>query len=172
MDIRDILERTATLEISEDEAVTLLQAALTPSAEPATGLAADAAVAGAATDGPRNAPGDAGLRNAFEAMFAAMAGDLLGIAPDDLDLRRPVADYGLNSIIASEFTGRLQDRFGIELSPTVLFEFRDLRGVVAHVVDNHGAALVRAGLGAAPAGAAPAPASGPVEPPLRPRREA
>ncbi|CAO3460592.1 hypothetical protein [Azospirillum argentinense] len=176
MDIRDILERTATLEISEDEAVTLLQAALTPPAEPpaepATGLAADAAVAGSATDGPRNAPGDAGLRIAFEAVFAAMAGDLLGIAPDDLDLRRPVADYGLNSIIASEFTGRLQDRFGIELSPTVLFEFRDLRGVVAHVVDNHGAALIRAGLGAAPAGAAPAPASVLAEPPLRPRREA
>src|SRR5271170_4436464 len=63
--------------------------------------------------------------------------DLLKIEPGEINPDTPLMSLGVDSIGATEFIGRFAKRYGIKLPPTVLFEFRDVRGFAEHVVAHH-----------------------------------
>ncbi len=62
--------------------------------------------------------------------------DLKDLA-DDVEL----SEYGFDSIGFTQFANALNDRFDLELTPTVFFEYPTLSGLAGHLSTNHGAVL-------------------------------
>jgi pimeloyl-ACP methyl ester carboxylesterase/acyl carrier protein len=68
--------------------------------------------------------------------------DLLKMRPGEIDADTPLMSLGVDSISATEFIGRFAKQYGFKLPPTVLFEFRDVRGFAEHVLEHHRDKLV------------------------------
>jgi acyl carrier protein len=47
----------------------------------------------------------------------------LGLSPEEIDIRRPFTEYGLDSMIGVFLAGDLEDWLGLRLSATVLWEY-------------------------------------------------
>lgn len=50
-------------------------------------------------------------------------GKKLGIDSNSIDLSKPFASYGLSSVVAVEMTGEIGEKFGIELSPVLFYQY-------------------------------------------------
>lgn len=85
-------------------------------------------------------------------LFAAVS----GIAPAELDLRTPLADYGIGSFLVSRLNARLEAELG-ERERGLFFAHRDLAGVAGVLAERHGEHLV--------GGASDRPVAGPVAAP-------
>src|SRR5215510_13717440 len=46
-----------------------------------------------------------------------------GLAPEDIDVRKPFTEYGLDSIVGVFLAGDLEEWLGLKLSPTVLWDY-------------------------------------------------
>jgi acyl carrier protein len=46
----------------------------------------------------------------------------LAIAPDQIDVTRPLAEYGLNSVYALTLYGEIEDHFGVPVEPTMAWD--------------------------------------------------
>ncbi|MBX7168178.1 MAG: SDR family NAD(P)-dependent oxidoreductase [Pirellulales bacterium] len=57
----------------------------------------------------------------------------LEVAPDTLDVRRPLVDQGLDSILATRIARELGERFGERLPATLCFEFPTAEQLAAHL---------------------------------------
>jgi acyl carrier protein len=47
----------------------------------------------------------------------------LGLSPEDIDMRKPFTEYGLDSMVGVFLAGDLEDWLGLQLSATVLWEY-------------------------------------------------
>jgi len=47
----------------------------------------------------------------------------LGLAPEDIDVRKPFTEYGLDSMVGVFLAGDLEEWLGLQLSPTVLWDY-------------------------------------------------
>lgn len=47
----------------------------------------------------------------------------LAIAPDQIDVTRPLAEYGLNSVYALTLSGEIEDHFGVPVEPTMTWDY-------------------------------------------------
>ncbi|UFR06751.1 SDR family NAD(P)-dependent oxidoreductase [Streptomyces sp. Go40/10] len=108
-------------------------------AEPALSRATDPAPSGTAEPAPR---GTADL-DAVTAGLAAEVSAQLGLPAEEIDADEELGEYGFDSISLTELAGRLGERYGLTLAPTVFFEHRTLRALAAHLVDTHGAEPAR-----------------------------
>ena len=52
--------------------------------------------------------------------------ELLNIAPDTIDIRKPFASYGLSSLDAVTLSGDLEELLGRRLSPTLAYDHPDI----------------------------------------------
>ncbi|WP_186400374.1 non-ribosomal peptide synthetase [Stappia sp. P2PMeth1] len=95
------------------------------------------------------------------------AGAILKVALDDLDADVELTEYGFDSISFTQFANRLNDRFGLDLTPTLFFEHPVLETLAAHLAERHAAAMI-AVLGGAPAPEAllPVAPTGPAPAPV------
>jgi acyl carrier protein len=57
--------------------------------------------------------------NAVEGWMTAWLTTRAGVDPADVDLEKPFADYGLDSITAVEMSGEIEDWSGIALTPVI-----------------------------------------------------
>ncbi|KYF88598.1 hypothetical protein BE20_22555 [Sorangium cellulosum] len=73
-----------------------------------------------------------------------MTAEILKLDVEEVDLRQPVVDYGLNSVLATEFIERFEKLFGIKLAPTVFFEYQDLHALANHLVERYPDRIERA----------------------------
>jgi len=64
-------------------------------------------------------------------------GETLNIMPAAIDLEKSFADYGLDSILGSEFSHRLRKALGIEFSQTDLFDFASVAKLEEHLKTLH-----------------------------------
>ncbi|MFD9093334.1 SDR family NAD(P)-dependent oxidoreductase [Streptomyces collinus] len=114
-------------------------------------------------------PGTADLTAVTAAVAAEVSGQL-DLPVEEIDADEELGEYGFDSISLTELAGRLNDRYGLTLAPTVFFEHRTLRGLVGHLVDTYGAELgrvhgtdpgpsVSVSASASASGSAPSPAS-------------
>jgi acyl carrier protein len=62
--------------------------------------------------------------------------DLLGIGEHEIDIHEPFASYGLSSIATVSFSGRLEDWLGIELSPTLAWDYPTIEALAAYLADR------------------------------------
>ncbi|MBY4012776.1 acyl carrier protein [Rhodococcus fascians] len=57
-----------------------------------------------------------------EWLISKVAG-FLNIAPETVDIDRPLAEYGLDSVYALTLCGDMEDAFGIEVEPTMAWDY-------------------------------------------------
>jgi acyl transferase domain-containing protein/NAD(P)-dependent dehydrogenase (short-subunit alcohol dehydrogenase family) len=69
------------------------------------------------------------------AHLAAVVARELKIAADDLDPEAPLADYGLDSVMAMKILSRLEATFG-DLPPTLLLELQTIAAFARHLVEH------------------------------------
>ncbi|MFG3014163.1 SDR family NAD(P)-dependent oxidoreductase [Streptomyces cinerochromogenes] len=103
-------------------------------AEPASSRATGPASSRAAEPAPR---GTADV-DAVTAAVAAEVSAQLGLPVEEIDADEELGEYGFDSISLTELAGRLGERYGLTLAPTVFFEHRTLRALAAHLVDTYG----------------------------------
>ncbi|MEV0689371.1 SDR family NAD(P)-dependent oxidoreductase [Streptomyces sp. NPDC050388] len=61
----------------------------------------------------------------------------LKVPADEIDVDGEFGEYGFDSISLTELAGRLGDRFGVNLAPTVFFEYRTVDSVAAHLAATY-----------------------------------
>ena len=59
-----------------------------------------------------------------------------GVEPGDVDLEKPFADYGLDSMTAVEMSGEIEDWSGIQLTPIVAWNYPTVAQLSAYIVDQ------------------------------------
>lgn len=60
----------------------------------------------------------------------------LGIGPQDIDIRKPVTEYGLDSITGVSLAGDLEDWLRLQLSPTVLWDYPTIESLALHLAEE------------------------------------
>lgn len=65
---------------------------------------------------------EADARDVVAEMIAEKVAEVLGMTPDAIDLARPVADLGLDSLMGMELKLGLEERLGVDLPPMLLAE--------------------------------------------------
>jgi acyl carrier protein len=61
---------------------------------------------------------------------------LLKIDRDQIDRRRPFAEYGLDSLAAVTLSGELERWLGRELSPTLAWDYPTIESLARHLADQ------------------------------------
>lgn len=54
-------------------------------------------------------------------------------APETIDPTVPLAEYGMDSVAALSLCGDLEEEFGLEVEPTLLWDFPTVAGLVRHL---------------------------------------
>ncbi len=74
-----------------------------------------------------------------------IACDILKIHAEQIDWESPLSDYGFDSISLTELANRVNDRFGLDLTPVVFFEHATLDSFVRFLDREFGPGLAGAG---------------------------
>lgn len=72
----------------------------------------------------------------IEAWLLAKIAEHTQILPVEINIRQPLAEYGLNSLAAVRISGELQEWIGREFSPTLLYDYPTLEGLARHIADE------------------------------------
>ncbi len=68
--------------------------------------------------------------------LAQKVGEQLGIAADDIDVRMPFNSYGLQSVQAMAIAETGRQRFGLELSPLVIWNCPTIAALSSHIAQE------------------------------------
>jgi polyketide synthase PksN len=82
------------------------------------------------------------LRNAAFKELVHQVSDLMGVAPKLIEADSEFSAYGFDSITFLEFTNRLNAEYGLDLMPTLFFEYTSLTALADYLVSQHEAALL------------------------------
>ena len=103
------------------------------------------AIAGTAkSSGPRPGVAERELVRWLHGLGRRRLANILNVNAAQISIDLSFSQLGIDSLKAVEIIGRLSDDLGIELSPTLLFEFATLRKLSEHLVRAQSAALARA----------------------------
>src|SRR5215472_10516589 len=59
--------------------------------------------------------------------------EVLGVEPQDIDIREPFTSYGLTSVDAVGLSGDLEEWLGLSLSPTLAYEYPTIEILSRHL---------------------------------------
>ncbi|MCF2943977.1 SDR family NAD(P)-dependent oxidoreductase [Paenibacillus tarimensis] len=76
-------------------------------------------------------------RNAVIMQVRASIAGCLGIKPELLDMEKPFAELGVDSIVAVEIVADLNSKLKIKLKNTVLFDYNDGASLLNHLLTKH-----------------------------------
>lgn len=131
-----------------------ISASAVPTPEPAAAAPAAAgaakpaaAPAAAATDGD-------GLALAVQKALSAIVMDFLKIDADDIDLDTILLDLGFDSIGLTSFSNLVNQKYDLDITPVLFFEYPNIREIAAHLARDHRENIQRVHGGGAAAGAA------------------
>jgi acyl carrier protein len=91
--------------------------------------------AGTKTDPQENGHG-ARLVETLQAWMIMRLSEELNLAPADIDARRPLLSYGVDSVVAFSLTGELADLLGRELPTTLFWDLPTLEGLAFYLADE------------------------------------
>lgn len=86
----------------------------------------------------------ADLRRLVLAGLVDEASTQLKVSADDLDPDVELTEYGFDSIGFTQFANRLNDRFDLDLTPTLFFEYPTLDGLAGHLSEEETGAMAAA----------------------------
>ena len=70
---------------------------------------------------------------AIQTWLVERLSDLLGLAPDSIDVQLPFENYGLSSREAITISGELEEWLGRNLSPTLIYEYPNIAALAGHL---------------------------------------
>lgn len=70
----------------------------------------------------------------IQTWISTYVADLLSIHPDQIDVTIPFDRYGLDSSAAVGMTGDLEDWIGMELDPTLLYDYPTITALAQHLI--------------------------------------
>ncbi|MBL4647603.1 MAG: SDR family NAD(P)-dependent oxidoreductase, partial [Gammaproteobacteria bacterium] len=73
----------------------------------------------------------------LEADMKQLVFDVLKLPVEKIDLHAPLNDYGLDSIMMTELTNRINDYFSLDLTPAVWFTQTSLQGFIDYLAQEH-----------------------------------
>ncbi|MCZ8519621.1 SDR family NAD(P)-dependent oxidoreductase [Paenibacillus caseinilyticus] len=79
----------------------------------------------------------AGRLENVQAVLMAAVSKLLMVKPEDIDVHSDLNEYGFDSISLTQFANRLNDELGLELTPTVFFEYTTLHEVAEYLIAEY-----------------------------------
>ncbi|SOD63843.1 Acyl transferase domain-containing protein [Streptomyces zhaozhouensis] len=140
-----------------------VEAPARPAADRAPAPAPAAPAPASATTAPRAVPADEEVTERLTRRLKHLLSAQLKLAPERIDARVPLEDYGMSSVLVMELTAELEKSFGA-LSKTLLYEYASLEELAGHLAArHHDAVLALLGLAAPdPAPAADSPAEAPA----------
>ena len=81
------------------------------------------------------------LEQRVKAMLVGMVSSVIKVKPDDIDGDTALSEYGFDSISLTEFGNALNQRYHVEVKPTIFFEYPTLDALAGHLAREHHAAL-------------------------------
>ncbi len=69
--------------------------------------------------------------------LVAMVSTLLKFNADDIDLEAEMSEYGFDSILLTELTNRINNKYGLELMPTIFFEHPTLESLSCYLAETY-----------------------------------
>ena len=87
---------------------------------------------------------------------------LLKVDRDAVSVDDELVDYGFDSIILTELANRMNDHYGLDITPASFFEHATIREFAGFLMKNHGDAIRKHSRPTAPPESAPAPVPAPV----------
>ncbi|MBA3774790.1 MAG: SDR family NAD(P)-dependent oxidoreductase [Ramlibacter sp.] len=95
-----------------------------------------------AGDAPTAAPmAKESLQSQAEQMLAQQVSDLLKVDAKEIDAGVELGEYGFDSIGFTQFANALNDALGLELAPTLFFEYSTLATLARYLVKAHEGAV-------------------------------
>jgi acyl carrier protein len=79
------------------------------------------------------------LAASIEHWLVTKIADLSGLAPEDIDICQPFANYGLNSAEAVVLAGDLGDMLGVSLSATLAWDYPTISLLSEKLAEHLGA---------------------------------
>jgi len=79
---------------------------------------------------------DARVAETIQAWMVTRLSEELKLAPAELDIRMPLMNYGLDSIVAFTLTGELADRLGHDLPATFFWDYPTIEILARHLADE------------------------------------
>lgn len=92
-------------------------------------------------------------------LVLARIAEVAGTTPERIDAATELGTYGFNSVLLTTLANRLNDTFGVALTPVTFYEFPTADAITEHLVGRH-AGIVHAALSVSDSSA---PESAPVE---------
>jgi acyl carrier protein len=72
----------------------------------------------------------------IQAWIVSYLAELLEVNPEEIDVTKPFERYGLDSSAAVGMTGDLEDWLGIEIDPTLLYDYPTVEALVHHLISE------------------------------------
>ncbi|MFC1851060.1 SDR family NAD(P)-dependent oxidoreductase, partial [candidate division CSSED10-310 bacterium] len=76
-------------------------------------------------------------------MLVQSVSKLLKVSSQDIDSEAELSEYGFDSIMLTEFANRLNEKFRLELTPTLFFEYPTIHSFAKYLIDEHQALFAR-----------------------------
>ena len=77
------------------------------------------------------------LQGAIQETLIREVSELLNVDMTDIDADIELHELGFDSILTASFTNKLNRSYGLELMPTVFFEYPTIGGLSSYLVDNY-----------------------------------
>lgn len=101
-----------------------------------------AATASAAATAPA-AGEDGDLAIAVQGALSQIVMDFLKIDADDVDLDTILLDLGFDSIGLTSFSNMVNDKYGLDITPVLFFEYPSIREIAKHLAQDHRENMLR-----------------------------
>ncbi|HLO85985.1 MAG TPA: beta-ketoacyl synthase N-terminal-like domain-containing protein [Nostocaceae cyanobacterium] len=69
----------------------------------------------------------------IQAWLISKVAEQLQILPAEIDIQQPLAQYGLSSMIAVSLAGEVQEWLGVQVSPTLLYDYPTIELLAGHL---------------------------------------
>ncbi len=83
------------------------------------------------------------LSESITQMLTDEASEIANLAMDTFDLHAELGEYGFDSLMLTEFTNRLNKKYGLKLLPTLLFEYPTISKFAKYLADRHSEILAK-----------------------------
>ncbi|MCP4096511.1 MAG: hypothetical protein GY748_09745, partial [Planctomycetaceae bacterium] len=70
-------------------------------------------------------------------MLVQNVSKLLKVTSEDIDTEAELNEYGFDSVTLTEFANRLNEKYGLELAPTLFFEYPTIDSFAKYLTDEH-----------------------------------
>ncbi|MBD8525904.1 SDR family NAD(P)-dependent oxidoreductase [Pseudomarimonas arenosa] len=101
------------------------------------------AVAGSAAEPAAVAGEDADLALQVQDALSQIVMDFLKIDADDVDLDTILLDLGFDSIGLTSFSNMVNDKYGLDITPVLFFEYPNIREIAKHLARDHRENMLR-----------------------------